>query len=44
MLSIEGYQRTMFDPVPMEDIGGEDKDMLSERDPLHAFSQNTEIM
>jgi hypothetical protein len=33
----------MFDPDTMEDIGGEDKDMLSERDPLRVFSQSTEI-
>ncbi|KAH8796483.1 hypothetical protein BGZ57DRAFT_747372 [Hyaloscypha finlandica] len=32
MPSIEGYQRTMFDPDTMEDIGGEDEDTLSERE------------
>jgi activating signal cointegrator complex subunit 1 len=32
MPSIEGYQRTMFDPDSMEDIGGEDEDTLSERE------------
>jgi activating signal cointegrator complex subunit 1 len=32
MPSIEGHQRTMFDPDTMEDIGGEDEDTLSERE------------
>ncbi len=32
MPSIEGFQRTMFDPDTMEDIGGEDEDTLSERE------------
>jgi hypothetical protein len=32
MPSIEGYQRTMFDPDSMDDIGGEDEDTLSERE------------
>ncbi len=32
MPSIEGHQRTMFDPDSMEDIGGEDEDTLSERE------------
>lgn len=32
MPSIEGHQRTMFDPDSMEDIGGEDEDSLSERE------------
>jgi hypothetical protein len=32
MPSIEGYQRTMFDPDTIEDIGGEDEDILSERE------------
>jgi activating signal cointegrator complex subunit 1 len=32
MPSIEDFQRTMFDPDSMEDIGGEDEDSLSERE------------
>jgi activating signal cointegrator complex subunit 1 len=32
MPCIEGYQRTMFDPDCMEDIGGEDEDTLNERE------------
>jgi activating signal cointegrator complex subunit 1 len=32
MPSVEGHQRTMFDPDTMEDIGGEDEDTLSERE------------
>jgi activating signal cointegrator complex subunit 1 len=32
MPSIEDFQRTMFDPDSMEDIGGEDEDTLSERE------------
>jgi hypothetical protein len=32
MPSIEGHQRTCFDPELMEDIGGEDEDTLSERE------------
>ncbi|CZR52985.1 uncharacterized protein PAC_02863 [Phialocephala subalpina] len=32
MPSIEGHQRTMFNPDTMEDIGGEDEDTLIERE------------
>jgi activating signal cointegrator complex subunit 1 len=32
MPSIEGHQRTMFDPQTMEDIGGLDEDTLLERE------------
>jgi len=32
MPSIEGHQRTMFDPNSMEDIGGEDEDTLDDRE------------
>jgi len=32
MPSIEGHQRTIFDPDLMEDIGGEDEDTLNERE------------
>jgi len=32
MPSLEGHQRTMFDKESMEDIGGEDEDMLSDRE------------
>jgi activating signal cointegrator complex subunit 1 len=32
MPSIEGHQRTIFDPELMEDIGGEDEDTLNERE------------
>lgn len=32
MPSIEDYQRTMFDPETMEDIGGEDEDTLNQRE------------
>ncbi|TVY46065.1 hypothetical protein LOCC1_G002558, partial [Lachnellula occidentalis] len=32
MPSLEGHQRTMFDPESMEDIGGEDEDTLSDRE------------
>ncbi len=32
MPSIEGHQKTMFDPEVMEDIGGEDEDSLNEQE------------